>query len=52
MSRCTFDFHGECDPCVLNAGHDGLHECKHERERRAEIGQPMADVENRRHDDA
>lgn len=28
--RCTFDFHGECDPCVLTTGHRGLHQCKHQ----------------------
>lgn len=50
MTRCAFDFHGECEPCVLDAGHAGLHLCKHEAERREEVGNPLADVEIRSHD--
>lgn len=27
--RCSFDFHGECEQCVLRADHAGLHICVH-----------------------
>lgn len=32
--RCSFDFHGECAPCVLPGGHQGMHRCLHQKEPR------------------
>lgn len=40
IRRCSFDFHGECEQCVLDEGHTGLHRCVHESERLEVIDQP------------
>jgi len=43
--QCTFDFHGECEPCVLAAGHAGLHRCKHQPQSRVFDGEMSSEFE-------